>query len=435
MRFTTSSIATAVGGELVGDDVVVEGAAIDSRALRVGQLFVPVRGTRDGHDFIASARESGAAATFSARGGVDGFSTVVVEEVETALGRLGAAARDRLPDSVVGITGSVGKTTAKDLAAAVLARRFRVGASEKSFNNELGVPLTLINVPDDTEVTVVEMGARGEGHIAELCRLVRPTVAVVTAVELAHSEHMGGLDDIARVKGELVEALPVSGTAILNAENDRVRAMRTRTRARVLTFGRTGGDVRASAVRVDEELRPLFRLETDWGTAEVRLAVRGAHNVVNALAAAATGLVSGVPVEEVAAGLAEANVSPWRMELGVGPRGERILNDSYNAGPASMAGALDALQQLPARRRHAVLGPMAELGAHGAEAHRSIAARAEQHGIRLIAFDTGAYGTAPVHSVEEAVQALGPLDEGDAVLVKGSRIAGLERLAEALLRP
>jgi len=436
VEFRAADIAAAVGGTLSGSDVEVDGAGFDSRLIRPGQLFVPVRGERDGHDYIDAARKGGAVATFSSRGAIDGLATIEVADVETAFSLLGAHARDRLPDRVTGITGSVGKTSTKDLAAAILARRYVTTANEKSFNNELGVPLTLVNATTGTEVAIVEMGARGNGHIAELCAIARPTVAIVTAIEIAHSEFMGGLDDIARAKGELVESLPADGVAILNADNPRVAAMASRTSARTITFGLSNGDVRASNVVVGDDLRVQFQLESEWGTAAVHLGVRGVHHVSNALAAASLALLWDVPMADVVDGLEQAALSPWRMELHVAPSGAQILNDAYNAGPASMEAALRSLAQLPATHHYAVLGPMAELGDQSAESHTYVASVAKELGIHLVAFGTdeySAFAQQSVSTIDEAAAALGSLDANDAVLVKGSRIAGLERLAIALL--
>lgn len=436
MEFRASEIAAATGGVLHGDDVLVDGATFDSRLIRAGQLFIPVRGARDGHDFIDAAREAGASATLSSTGAHEGISTIEVTDVEAAFAALGRAARGRLPDRVAGITGSVGKTSSKDLASAILSRRYVTTANEKSHNNELGVPLTLVNAASDTEVTIVEMGARGDGHISDLCLIARPTVAIVTAVELAHSEFMGGLDDIARAKGELVESLPIDGVALLNADNPRVAAMATRTSARSITFGLSGGDVHATDIVIDDDLRVRFDLNSEWGSAPITLGVRGVHHVGNALAAAALALVWGVPMTDVVDGLEQAALSPWRMELHVAPNGVRVLNDAYNAGPASMEAALRALVQLPTTSHHAVLGPMAELGDESASAHAHIAAVAHELGIRLIAFGTDEYGdvaSTRVDSIDDAVHALGVLGAEDSVLVKASRVAGLERLAEVLL--
>lgn len=431
MRWRTSEIAEAVGGERLGDDVEVDGARHDSREVVGGELFVPVPGARDGHEFVPQAHASGATAHLTAQPHTGSHGPAVrVEDPVAALGRLGAAARARVDGPVVGITGSVGKTTTKDLLAGVLARRYRTAAAVRSFNNEIGVPLTILNAPDDTEAMVLEMGARGIGHIAALCEVGRPTVGVVTAVSMVHTELFGDLDAVARGKGELVAALPAHGWAVLNADDARVAAMAHRTSARVVRFG-TGGHVQAEHVVVGDDLRPTFRLVSDWGGAEVHLAVRGAHNVANGLAAASVGLVLGVPAEEVAGALSTAAASPWRMELLVTPGGARVVNDCYNAGPASVEAALEALRHLRAHRRVAVLGPMAELGDESAAAHRGVADAAERSGIVVIAVGAPEYGASATHvpDAAAAAEALGDLGGDDAVLVKGSRVAGLESLA------
>ena len=323
----------------------------------------------------------------------------------------------------------------KDLAAAALATTFRVAASERSFNNELGVPITLLNAPDDVEAVVIEMGARGRGHIALLCEVARPTIGVVTAVAMAHTELFGTIDEVAVSKGELIEALPAGGTAVLNADDPLVAAMADRSEARVLRFGvGPDADVRAVDVRVDDELRPRFTIESAWGRADVHLGVRGEHQVANALAAAAAALTAGVAVDDVARGLAAEPASPWRMALATAPSGVVVLNDAYNANPASMAAALRALARIPARRRVAVLGVMAELGPAAEAEHLRVAALAQYLGVEIIAIGTPWYGIEPVPDGDRALAALGPLGEGDAVLVKASRVAGLEKVAAAMLQ-
>jgi UDP-N-acetylmuramoyl-tripeptide--D-alanyl-D-alanine ligase len=311
---------------------------------------------------------------------------------------------------------------------------FVVTASEKSFNNELGVPLTLANAPDFADAVIVEMGARGIGHIRHLCEIARPTIGVVTAVGHVHTELFGTIDDVALGKGELVESLPPGGTAVLNADDRRVAAMASRTSASVVTYGVAGSpDVVATDAVLDDELRPTFTVRSPWGMAKVTLAVRGMHQVGNALAALAAAVVAGAELEVAVAGIATAEVSPWRMELHRTKAGALVLNDAYNANPISMAAALRSLAALSARRRVAVVGPMAELGDVAAEEHRAVSELAESLGIRLIAVDEPLYGGEQVHEISGALDALGALDDGDAVLVKGSRVAGLERLATSLL--
>lgn len=435
MRFTTRQLADATGGRVVGPDVAVDGATIDSRALRPGQLFVAVVAERDGHDFAAAAVEAGATAVLASREPDDDWSapTVVVDDTTAALRRLGAAARDRLTGPVVGITGSVGKTTVKDLARAVLAAGSRTHASARSFNNDLGVPLTLVEAPDDVESVVVEMGARGIGHIASLCDYVRPTVGVVTHVAMAHNEFFGTIDDIAVGKGEMVEGLAPHEVAVLNAGDERVAPMADRTAARVLTYGVGVGDVRAIDVDVADDLSLRFRLATPWGEVEVAPAARGPHQVENATAAVAIGLAVGVPLEAAAAALAAAEVSPWRMEVDRTPSGALVLNDAYNANPLAVRAALDALLAVPARRHLAVLGTMAELGDWKVDEHRRIGELVRSLGVTAWSVAEPDYGLPVVDDLDAAREALGDLGEGDAVLVKGSRVAGLERLAARLL--
>jgi UDP-N-acetylmuramoyl-tripeptide--D-alanyl-D-alanine ligase len=297
----------------------------------------------------------------------------------------------------------------------------------------------LANSPDDVDAVVIEMGARGRGHIADLCAIARPTIGIVTTVALAHAEMFGTVEEVAAAKGELVEALPSSGTAVLNGDHPLVAAMAKRTDARVVTFGieTPGVDVTASNIVIDDELRPSFRLHSPWGEAEVHLGVRGTHQVMNALAAAAGAIACGVSVESAVGGLATAELSPLRMDLQRTARGALVLNDSYNANPTSMEAALRGLAALTARRRVAVVGVMAELGPTGPAEHRRIAALARELGIELVAVEAPAYGgevgTAHVPDIESAVKVVGELTDGDAVLVKGSRVAGLEQLAARLL--
>jgi len=432
VKVTANRVAEISGGELHGPDVTVDGAAIDSRVLKPGALFVPVVAERDGHDFIEDARTAGAAAYLTARA-PGGGTAIAVADTSAALARLGRWAREQLTGPVVGITGSAGKTSTKDMLGAVLRAELPTVVSERSFNNELGVPLTLVNADDGSRAAVLEMGARGFGHIARLCELARPDVGVVTNVAAAHTEMLGDLEGVARAKGELVACLPREGTAVLNAMDERVMLMASRSAAPVLTFGLSVGDVRAASVTVDDDLRVGFRLESPWGTAALRLEARGAHQAINAAAAAAAALAIDIPLERVAAGLEKARLSPLRMEVTRTPSGALVINDAYNANPASMRAALDALRAVPAKRKVAVLGPMLELGAASADEHQTIGRVAEHTmGIRVIAVNAPAYGVENVDTINDALALLGDLSEGDAVLVKASRAAGLERLAARL---
>lgn len=420
-----------------GPDVEVTGAGIDSRTIEAGQLFVPVTGERDGHDFIEAAVAAGAPAYLTARAPVGRGTAIVVDDAERALRELAIAARSRVRHAI-GVTGSVGKTSTKDLLAHCLAARYSTGAATGSFNNELGVPLTLVNAPGDAGVVVVEMGARAPGHIAWLCDIASPTVAVVTVVAGVHLETFGTVERVAAAKGELVQALPDDGIAVLNADDHRVEEMRRLTRGRVLTYSAMGNpdaDLHAEQFELDESLQPRFVLRSPWGDRQVRLGVRGAHNVVNALAAAGAALALDVPIDAVGDALATATLSRWRMELWRAACGAQVLNDSYNANPTSMAAALDALLRLPARRHVAVLGRMAEIGEGSDEAHRRIGELATSYGITVIAVGEPAYGMDQnVGSPADAVAALQRMGLGpdDAVLVKGSRSAGLDVVAAQL---
>jgi UDP-N-acetylmuramoyl-tripeptide--D-alanyl-D-alanine ligase len=439
MQLRTSELAAACAGRLVGPDVVVDGASFDSRSVSSGQLFVPVVAERDGHAFVRAAVDAGAVAYLTSAGRVDERATAVeVVDTSDALLALGRLARSRLGDRVVGVTGSVGKTSVKDLTRAVLARTYSTTANQRSFNNELGVPVTLLGAPEGTEAVVLEMGMRGFGEITRLCQVGRPTVGVVTVVGEAHIGRVGGtLDGVARAKGELVEALPESGTAILNADQPVCLALAAWTNAQVLTFGAHGGDVRAVGVGLDHLARARFTLATPWGSVAVQLAVSGAHNAVNAAAAAAVGLTLGVPLAEVASGLEGATLSPWRMEMTRAASGTLVLNDAYNANPTSVRAALEALAALPVTgRKVAVLGPMAELGDDAPQRHAAMAAVVRELGLELVAVGTGDYGVSPCADIDDAVAALGALGAlgpDDAVLVKGSRVAGLEVLAQRLV--
>ncbi|MHB1536378.1 MAG: UDP-N-acetylmuramoyl-tripeptide--D-alanyl-D-alanine ligase [Acidimicrobiales bacterium] len=453
MQWSLADLAAATRGEILAAETApgVDGTlrlgrvSIDSRRVLPGDLFVPLVAERDGHAFLQDAVNAGAGAYLVEAGHTDAAArprsvpAIGVADTAAALLDLGRAARSRLTGPVVGITGSVGKTSTKDMAAATVGAARRVVASEGSFNNELGVPLTLANAPEDSEVALVEMGARGPGHLVLLCDVARPTIGVVTSVAAAHTEMFGSLEAVAAAKAELVAALPASGRAILNADDPRVAAMARLSSAPVLRYSGGSGapdlaaDVVATGVVVDDDLRARFVLRSPWGSALVHLGVRGSHQVGNALAASAIALLCDVPVDAVAEALGSAALSPWRMQLERAPGGAAVLNDAYNANPTSMAASLRALATLPAARRVAVLGEMAELGPSSGAAHRAIAGLAESLGVAVVAVGTSAYGWPPVAGVEEAVAAVGTLGPHDAVLVKGSRVAGLERVAEALL--
>ncbi|MDP9342343.1 MAG: UDP-N-acetylmuramoyl-tripeptide--D-alanyl-D-alanine ligase [Actinomycetota bacterium] len=450
-----SGVARAVNGRLIGEDAEVDAVVVDSRTAGPGTLFVAIRGERqDGHRFVAGAFANGAAGALVERAEGAAGPAVVVADAGEALLDLAADERTALAATVVGITGSTGKTCTKDFAAAVLRGHFDVLASPASFNNEVGLPLTLLSALDGTEVVVCEMGARGVGHVARLCQVARPSVGIVTNVGVAHLELFGSRENIVRAKAELVEALPPDGVAVLNADDPVVRGYAARTPARAVTFGLAeNADVRAEDVTLGEEGRAAFTLVASGVRQHVELAVAGAHMVPNALAASACGLALGVTLAECAAALKDAHVSAWRMETFTTEGGVRVVNDAYNANPASMQAALQSLRWMarPPSRAVAVLGHMAELGPISDQEHERVGELVARLGIdrvvtvgpqaRAIAVSAQREGVEPenVAAFEDARTALAELRTwlrpGDVVLVKGSRVAGLEKLAEALRDP
>ncbi len=454
---TVAEVAELTGGVLNGaTDVAVTGTVtLDSRTVAPGDLFVAVAGERvDGHDFLGAAAAAGAVAALAARPD-DALPTVVVDDPVAALGRLAAGVHARLTAGglrTVGITGSSGKTSTKDLLGQVLGAAGPTVSPPGSYNNDIGLPLTVLDADEGTRYLVLEMGSRGPGHIARLCRVARPQIGVVLNVGSAHLGEFGSPDLIAQAKGELVEALPEEGTAVLNADDPRVLGMAARTAARVLTTGRgAGADVRAADVSLDDSARPRFTLVAAGEEHAVALQVVGEHQVANALSAAGAALAAGLRPAEVAAALSAAGPrSRWRMEVDRRADGVTIVNDAYNANPESMRAALAALTGLPGSRRIAVLGAMAELGPDAPAEHRRLGRDAAAAGIDLIvAVGADAVGIAEgaaaaerraggesVHVPDRAAarallsEALRP---GDVVLVKASRSYGLELLAADLL--
>ncbi len=432
MRSSTGELAAHLGGELVGPDVNIDGASIDSRTTRPGQLYVPIVAERDGHTFIPAALEAGARAYITEQEPMGG-TAIRVPDTATALLSLGAFARGRV-GGAIGITGSVGKTTTKDLLAGCLASTFCSAANERSFNNELGLPLTLLNAPDAARWVVLEMGARRAGDIERLAQVARPDIGIVTRVAKAHVEYFGDLDGVARAKGELVATLPASGLAVLNYDDPRVRDMSSRHACPVLGYAiNRDADVRADHVTLDQDLRARFRLSSPWGQTDVRLAVRGLHQVVNALAAATAALWCGVPIEAVAAALAVNPGSPLRMEVHHVPNGPVLVVDCYNANPESTKAALCSLAGLASERKLAILGLMAELGPHRESEHRRIAHLAAELGIEVVGYQTALYGDPHVTSVEQAVGVVA-VDEPEGRRARQGQPGGAARRRRARLR-
>jgi UDP-N-acetylmuramoyl-tripeptide--D-alanyl-D-alanine ligase len=341
-------------------------------------------------------------------------------------------ARTRLVGGVVGITGSVGKTTTKDLVAQCLSTTFVTAASARSLNNELGVPLTLANAPDAAQWVVLEMGARGPGHIAQLVDLGEPSVGVVTRVAMAHIEFFGSLEGVYLAKRELVDGLPPSGVAVLNADDPWVHRMAEGCPCSVLGYGLDpAADIRAEGVQFNQDLQPRFRLVTPWGTEDTSLQLHGSVQVSNALAAAATALWCGASLPDVAAALSDAVGPALRMDVRRPNVGPVLIVDCYNANPASTEAALSALAELGSGHKVALLGVMAELGPDSAAEHARMAEVARSLDITVLGFQTDGYGGDVVSSVSDAVARLAELGSDDAVLIKGSRVARLEDVVQA----
>jgi UDP-N-acetylmuramoyl-tripeptide--D-alanyl-D-alanine ligase len=487
IEMTLREIADVVSGTVhdAGDDVVVKAPAfVDTRKGLAGGLFVALPGERvDGHDYVQAAIESGAAAVLAQR--PVGVPAVVVEDGVVALGLLSRhliSRRASLPGSgsgsgsgmtLIGITGSAGKTTTKDLISHMLGGRGATVATPGNFNNEIGLPLTVSLIEDDTRYLVLEMGARAIGHIAYLTEIAPPTIGIVTNIGTAHLGEFGGYEATTQGKGELVEALPaaaaagggagagggegvsdgIGGLAVLNADDARVLSMRSRTRAEVVLFGLSAdADVRASDVTLDSRGRAHFTLHTPEGSARVEMLLTGEHQVANALAAAAVVRHVGLSVSEIAAGLSSATPSSrGRLEITERADGVTIVNDAYNANPHSTRAALNALIAMAgSRRKIAVLGAMLGLGDEAENEHRAMGALTAELGIDLVitvgglkgaeeaqwiadgAIGAGAQVMTTVDNTEARVLLEGLLRSGDIVLLKASQPAGLQPLGEQL---
>ena len=448
-----AEVVALTGGRLAGGadpaTAVTGPVVIDSRQAAPGGLFVCLPGEHvDGHDFAADAVKAGAVAALAAHD--VGAPAVVVADPQAALGALAKGLLQQATDcAVVGVTGSTGKTSTKDLLAQVLGGLGPVVAPQNSYNNEIGLPLTVLMVDRQTKTLVCEYSARGPGHIAYLCSIAPPQVGVVLNVGAAHLGEFGSREAIAVAKGELVEALPADGTAVLNADDDLVRSMAGRTDARVVLFGAAStADVQVESVELDELARPRFTLRTFAGSADVRLQLSGAHHAMNAAATAAVALSRGMMLVDVVAGLEAAERrSAHRMDVRHRDDGLLVVDDAYNANPESMRAALDAFARLAAgRRRWAVLGEMRELGAESDALHADLGRLVAETGVdELIAVGAAApvadaataqrwSGRARV--VPDAAAAIDVLtaevQSSDAVLVKASNSLRLWVVADAI---
>ncbi len=450
MNRSLSFIVSATGGRLAGPDMTFGAVSIDSRTLNRGDLFVAIRGERfDGHDFAAAAVERGAVAAVVARELELPVPQVIVDDTLRALADAAGAWRGQFTIPVAGVAGSNGKTTSKELLAAILARRGETLATRGNLNNHIGVPLTLLGLEARHRAAVIEIGANHPGEVAALAGLARPTVGLVTNAGAEHLEGFGSLEGVARAEGELFASLGPAATAVINADDEFASLWREQAAAgSVLTFSVEGA---ADFVAADLQLgidgqgwASRFVLNTPAGSAPVRLSLPGRHNVRNAAGAAAAAWACGATLEQIVAGLATVQPVRGRLQLKAARHGAWLIDDSYNANPTSALAGLEVLAGLQGER-WLVLGEMAELGAHTASGHAEVGRAARSLGVARLfatgagtqhaveAFGRGAEWHAGLDSLLAAVDA--SLRPGVAVLVKGSRVNRLERAVDALSEP
>lgn len=459
ITMTAGDIAALVGGELVGlaASVSVTGpVVVDSREATTGALFVCIEGEHnDGHLYVTDALQRGAVVAL-ARRPIDG-PAIIVDDTVRALGFLAGGLLRRMRHCrVVGVTGSTGKTSTKDLIAAVLSGADATVAPKASLNNEIGLPLTVLGIDETTQHLVLEYSARGIGHIDYLCGIARPVTAAVLNVGTAHLGEFGSREVVALAKGELIEALPAGGVAVLGVDDPLVSAMRSRTSARVLGFGSSAhADVRIEDLVLDAHARPRFTLVTPSGTAKIVLLLSGAHHAFNAAAAMAVGLAEGLELDQIAASLADiGELSAHRMRVTPRDDGLLVVDDAYNANPESVRAALDALSVLTDARSGvswAVLGEMRELGEESTVLHEAMGRHAADIGIdHLVVVGKAAHpiavgarsvagwlGTVDVVANADVATSLveAAVSRDDVVLVKASNAIRLWQVAEALLAP
>ncbi len=464
---TLGQVCEIVGGKLIGDATIrVSGVSIDSRHTKPGDLFAAIAGERvDGHAFTDQAIKLGASALLTSRE-VAGDQVIVPASPDAldpaihAIAKLSAHVRAGMHGvEVVGVTGSSGKTSTKDMIGQILSHAGVTHAPAGSQNNELGLPLTLLSAPFDVKYLVAEMGMRGLGHISHLCDLAKPTIGVVTNVGRAHIGEVGSIEAIAKAKSELVSAIPSSGVVVLNADDERVIAMRTLTEATVFSYGLSeSADVRAENLHLTSYGSYNFDLVYRGDRIPASIPMLGEHNVLNALAAAAVGIAVGMEIEDIARALTTLKqMSKWRMEVHQIPGNVTIINDAYNANPESMSAALHTLTAIPATgRSFAILGKMHELGTTSDEIHSQVAKLAIELGVaRVVAVGELAtsYGLPAMSSevsgdessgvngqdsvwLPDFVQAcdyiVNQVNSGDILLFKASRAEQFEVLAEQI---
>ena len=449
MKRTLEEFARVCGGRLQGADATFTDVVSDSRTLKRGQLFVALQGPNfNGQDFVGAALQAGAAGAVVAAAQPVALPQIVVSDTQAALERAARSWRAHFAGPLVGVAGSNGKTTAKEMTASILAQAGECLATRGNLNNHIGVPLTLMRLTPGHRFAVIEMGANRAGEVAALVALARPSIGLITNAGAEHLEGFGTLEGVARAEGEMVAGLTPAATAVINADDEFVSLWRGSTPARVVTFGvRQRADFTATDVRASvgaHGFRTHFRLSAPQGSAAIELSLGGAHNVANALAAAAAAAAAGATLEHIAAGLAAVRAVPGRLQFKQSASGAWLIDDSYNANPSSMRAAIEVLATLSGRK-WLVLGDMGELGAFAADAHTDIGEFARAQGIeRLYAtgplmqravesFGAGArwYGAAAelIAALHEALRGAGPEVR---LLVKGSRSNRLERVVEAL---
>jgi UDP-N-acetylmuramoyl-tripeptide--D-alanyl-D-alanine ligase len=440
-------------GELLsGDpDLKITGVSTDTRTINPGDLFFALTGdSSDGHKFLADALAKGASGVVVSRKVEARRLAIRVEDTLAALGDLAAYYRSRFDPTVIGVTGSVGKTTTKEMIAAVVAARGPVLKSAGNFNNEIGVPLTLFELMPKHRTAVVEMAMRGKGQIDYLARMAKPSIGVITNVHMSHIGILGSTDAISEAKSEILDHIPSDGAAVLNKDDDYFEFLRGRTRSRVVSFGESpDADVMAASAGLDSKGCCAFKVKTPRGSFDVRVPVPGEHNIKDALAAIAVGEILEIDHEFMREAL--ANFTPPEKRANVIParRGFVVIDDTYNASPASVGSALKTLAMMEGGRKIAVLGDMLELGDHALNAHLDIGHAAKEAEVDYLAtvgelaklIARGAIDAGlPISSVgeyEDSWQASrelpARLQERDVVLVKGSRAMKMERIVEALL--
>src|SRR5580765_1537830 len=449
MKRTLEEFARACGGRLQGADATFTDVVSDSRTLKRGQLFVALQGPNfNGQDFVGAALQAGGAGAVVGAAQPVALPQIVVPDTQAALERAARSWRAHFAGPLVGVAGSNGKTTAKEMTASILAQAGECLATRGNLNNHIGVPLTLMRLTPGHRFAVIEMGANRAGEVAALVALARPSIGLITNAGAEHLEGFGTLEGVARAEGEMVAGLTPAATAVINADDEFVSLWRGSTPARVVTFGvRQRADFTATDVRASvgaHGFRTHFRLSAPQGSAAIELSLGGAHNVANALAAAAAAAAAGATLEHIAAGLAAVRAVPGRLQFKQSASGAWLIDDSYNANPSSMRAAIEVLATLSGRK-WLVLGDMGELGAFAGDAHTDIGEFARAQGIeRLYAtgplmqravesFGAGArwYGAAAelTAALHEALRDAGPEVR---LLVKGSRSNRLERVVEAL---